>query len=340
MGLLDFLKKPPTHEKKLDLAYKCYKPEMVGVIFPQGIHQANCIIISIAKICHLQLETCTAKDYHDILSVYSDVKIRCVLTHSDEDIIITHLIINHNEHIRNEATAIRVFAYCKSNISDPRFALDNRENWILFQKSCNEMYFKHSGNKCADFQDSTSLNEEDKQSENDTSPKHYCFENLSEFAMYTQLYKSETNVVWDSSDIYIKTFNEAYHLVEQRQHSQAIDILNECLKVNPIGLSARFELVECYIFTKQYSAATDILCGMKDYLYNNSQKAKLYRRLGFIAIEKASYEEAKACYKYSLYFEDHPSVLQEMRYIDAKAGDVANNISAEIILIEHNIPLL
>ena len=36
MGLFDFFKNN-QHDKKVALAYKCYKPEMVGMVFPLSL---------------------------------------------------------------------------------------------------------------------------------------------------------------------------------------------------------------------------------------------------------------------------------------------------------------
>lgn len=121
---------------------------------------------------------------------------------------------------------------------------------------------------------------------------------------------------------------------------RAIDVYKECLKLNPVGLSARFELVECYIVTKQLSFARKSLYDMKDYLMEDALKAKFYRRIGYIAIEEGSYKEAYACYKYSLKYENHPSVSQEMQYIESKAGGLIRRVSAESTLTAHNVPLI
>ena len=76
MGLFDiFKKKPPTHEEKVDLAYRCYKPEMVGMVFPGGKKQASNIIRSIAKLIGANLESLDAKGYYGLLSIFSDVLI-------------------------------------------------------------------------------------------------------------------------------------------------------------------------------------------------------------------------------------------------------------------------
>ena len=67
-------------------------------------------------------------------------------------------------------------------------------------------------------------------------------------------------------------------------------------------------------------------------------KAKFYRRIGYIAIEEGSYKEAYACYQYSLNYENHPSVSQEMQYIASKAGSSVRKVSVESTLDAYNIP--
>lgn len=165
------------------------------------------------------------------------------------------------------------------------------------------------------------------------------FENPDEFVMYINLHQ-DSNIVWESSDKYIELFQKGYHFFEQKQITKAIDIYKECLDLNPIGISARFELVECYIANKQLSLAKKSLYEMTDFLYEDAMKAKFYRRLGYIATEKNSYKEAYACYIYSLKYENNPSVMQELIYIDSRIGDSIENIDIEKTLAENNIPLL
>ena len=42
---------------------------------------------------------------------------------------------------------------------------------------------------------------------------------------------------------------------------------------------------------------------MKEYLCDDANKARFYRRVGYVAIDEGSYKEAYACYKYSLNYE-------------------------------------
>lgn len=129
MGLFDiFKKKPPTHEEKVDLAYRCYKPEMVGMVFPGGKKQASNIIYSIAKLIGASLDSLDAKRYYDLLSIFSDVLIRRVVTHSTDDNIIASLQVKHSQEIRNKAVAQKVLAYCTINMNNNDFCLNNEES--------------------------------------------------------------------------------------------------------------------------------------------------------------------------------------------------------------------
>ena len=54
MGLSDFFKKtPPTHEEKVNLAYKCFNEKMVKAVFPGEKQQASNIIRSLGKILNI-----------------------------------------------------------------------------------------------------------------------------------------------------------------------------------------------------------------------------------------------------------------------------------------------
>lgn len=165
------------------------------------------------------------------------------------------------------------------------------------------------------------------------------FENPSEFIMYVNIHK-DSKVIWESSDKYVELFKKGYQCFEQRQFEKAINYYKDCLKLNPIGINARFELAECYIATRQLSLAKKSLYEMIDFLYEDAMKAKFYRRIGYIAIEENSYKEAYACYIYSLEYEKNPSVIQEIAYILSKAGHSIENIDIEETLSENNIPLL
>ena len=129
MGLFDaFKKKTSSHSEKVALAYKCYKAEMVGMIFPGGQTQAGNIIISLAKIFGLKLEECNAKEYYDVLSTYSDVLIRRVVTQSPDVDILASLQVKHGDLVKSKDTAQKTLAFVTLNMKNNDFVLNTAED--------------------------------------------------------------------------------------------------------------------------------------------------------------------------------------------------------------------
>lgn len=123
-----FKKKAPSHSEKVALAYKCYKAEMVGMVFPGGQRQASNIIISLAKLFGLKLEECDAKKYYDVLSTYSDVLIRRVITQSPDEVILASLQVNHADLVKSKETAQKTLAFVTLNMKNNDFKLNTAED--------------------------------------------------------------------------------------------------------------------------------------------------------------------------------------------------------------------
>lgn len=127
MGL--FSKKLPSHEEKLSLAYRGFKQDMVEMIFPGKKHQADCVIRSLAVITSTNLNSCDAKDYFDILSIFSGVLIRCVVTHSEDSHIIAMLQQKHGNYVKSKSVAQKVLTYCRMNMNNNSFVLNSKEDF-------------------------------------------------------------------------------------------------------------------------------------------------------------------------------------------------------------------
>lgn len=429
MGLFDiFRKKLPTHEEKVDMVYRCYKQEMVGTIFPGGKQQASNIICSLARLYGVNLDSCTAKEYHSILTTFSDVLIRRVITHSSDEHIVMSLQVKHGDYIKDKTTAEKVLAFCKLNMSDHSFVLNSEQSMALLESCSGEITdnekiavenigIQENSIEDADYglcmskpiytndendteiflnslksslgedlvwekQDTldvdgiagkvivyasslpsgksyktiyvnehgvsaerkipkgfTSIDKSSKASASEQSEEYY-FADPMEFAIYCKLHGKDKKIIWVSADKYIELYKQGYQLFECGQYVKAINAFKESLKLNPIGISARFELVECYIRTKQLSFARKALYEMKEYLCDDANKARFYRRVGYIAIDEGSYKEAYACYKHSLNYENNPLATQEIEYIEENAGKSVKNISIESTLFEYEIPIL
>lgn len=132
MGLFNFFKKtPPTHQEKVNMAYRCYKPEFVEVIFPGKQIQASNVIISLAKLYNINLDSCDARKYHEILTTYSDVVIRRVVTQSSNDHIFQSLQVKHGELVKNKELAMKVLAFVTICMNNQEFVINSDEDMTV-----------------------------------------------------------------------------------------------------------------------------------------------------------------------------------------------------------------
>lgn len=138
MGLFKILrKKQYTHDEKVSQAYSCYKVDMVEKVFPGGKTQASNIIMSLARIYGLNLESCDATMYYNILQIYSGILIRKVITQSADEHIISIIQSRHGALIKNEIFAQKTLAYVIINMKNNEFVLENDEDMSILDVMVN-----------------------------------------------------------------------------------------------------------------------------------------------------------------------------------------------------------
>lgn len=326
MGLFDIFRKKPTHSEKVSLAYQAFRSDIVESIFPGKIQQAEKIIISLGKIFDVNMDTLDANDYLELLKIYMDVLIRKVSIPMSDDGIINSLQMRHNGFVKSDGIAKRVLVYTQFNMLNHDFVLESQADLDLLPDDIVSSAKEGTGS-------------EEKQEE--CVEFGYYFENGLELAIYGKLFGGDNVVNWLKGDAYLSQYKRGYQLVEEGKYLEAIAILNTSLKVNPIGISSRFEMCECYIRLNDLDKTRKILMDMSAYLLDAKHIAKFYRRMGYIEIENGNNLAALACYLYSKNFESHPSVEQELQYISEKTGiSVNDNVDAPAILKKYDIPIL
>lgn len=132
MGLFSLFKsRKSTHEKKVLKAYQCFKPDMVELIYPGKVHQADKIIVSLGKILNINLETAGADCYLELLKIYVDVLTRKVVTPMSDEGIIESLQKRHNELIKSPMLAKKVLMYTMLNMANHEFAIESQAEMDL-----------------------------------------------------------------------------------------------------------------------------------------------------------------------------------------------------------------
>ncbi len=109
-----------------------------------------------------------------------------------------------------------------------------------------------------------------------------------------------------------------YQFFENKEYEKVIELCKDSLEKYPKETYFYFETVQAYIRLEKFVEAKAVLRAMIPYINNNSEKAKVYRNLGYISIEEDNLKLAMACYRCSLLFEDNSVAMDEVKYIILK----------------------
>ena len=168
----------------------------------------------------------------------------------------------------------------------------------------------------------------------------FYFANIEEMAAYGKTHGTGKNVLWLTGSDYSDAYRIGFQLFEKGQYRQAIEAYQNCFKLNPVALSARFEICEAYLKLRDLANAKNTLNELKKYLIRKEDIARFYRRIGFIETEQRNYRVAEACLLYSIKYEDIKSAQSELLYIRAQNHKPVKPNEIERVLSEANIPLL
>ena len=179
--------------------------------------------------------------------------------------------------------------------------------------------------------------------EADPNLESFCFEDPVEMGLYLShcnaLGKNKT-VVWNASSDYSDRCKTGYDLFEQSQFEQALEAYQDALTVNPVGITARFEICECYLSLGRLSEARQCLLDMQEYLVKAEDAARFYRRMGYIATEQADYKLAVACLLFSRNYERSSYVINELMYIFSITKGQVKVPDPKQVLIDAGLPIL
>ena len=177
----------------------------------------------------------------------------------------------------------------------------------------------------------------------DPKTEKYCFADQIEFILYAKHCKDEgkkNGIVWVADNSYHDLYMRGYNLFERGQYAKALWVYQDALKVNPIGISARFEICECYLRLGMIPGAKQTLLDMQEYLIENKNAARFYRRLGFIATEQGDYRLAVACLLLSQKYEETDYVKNELRYIASVTGRMMRVPNPKAVVKAAGLPIL
>ncbi len=177
----------------------------------------------------------------------------------------------------------------------------------------------------------------------DPETEKYCFADQMEFILYVNHCMDEGKknaIAWSSDSSYFDLCRKGSDFFEDRQYGKALRTYQDALKVNPVGIGARFEICECYLRLGLLPGARQTLLDMQEYLVTATDVARFYRRMGFIETEQCNYRLAVACFLFSLRYEESEVVKNELTYITAVTGKIIRIANLEAALKRAGLPIL
>ncbi|MDE5736896.1 MAG: hypothetical protein K2H93_00860 [Oscillospiraceae bacterium] len=150
--------------------------------------------------------------------------------------------------------------------------------------------------------------------------RFFSFHNLLESNLYYQLYHPTKNLLQAPFDFMLYLGLHAYNLVEVRRLEEAIPVLNEAIRFNPVCADPRFELAEVY---KLMHEKQKLLVTIKETLpvcMSAYALSRCYANMGYYCTELKDYESAIAFYFESMIFHNHPAIRGELQNVSQLMG--------------------
>lgn len=146
----------------------------------------------------------------------------------------------------------------------------------------------------------------------------FSFESKEQFIFFcARLQEDEQHepAIWSAGGEASILMLKAYALHELKKHQEAIETLLLALEYNPVSTAIRFELIENHFQLRQYGQVQKYLRELEHLVIYPNEIAQYYRRYGFLLTELHKYEQAIACYLYSMNLERSAHAENEVAYI-------------------------
>lgn len=150
----------------------------------------------------------------------------------------------------------------------------------------------------------------------ETESKAYLsMRNPLEHQLYLYLYSPSKTLERPPFDLSRMVMLHGYNLLELGKPEDAINVLEDAIRYNPVNTDPYFEMCECYKVLKR---PEDLLAATKEIISISTTPMELsrcYCNLGYYCVEIKDYDSAVCFYYESLIYDNHPGVTGELHHI-------------------------
>lgn len=150
--------------------------------------------------------------------------------------------------------------------------------------------------------------------------RFFSFRNPLESNLYHLLYHPTKKLMKAPCDFSLFIGAHAYNLIEAGRAQEAIPVLREAIRYNPVSPDPRFELAEVYKLTGDNDALLEAVLETLPLCTSAYAISRCYANLGYWCVNIKDYESAIRFYYESLNFADHPAIPTELKHVEALSG--------------------
>ncbi len=150
----------------------------------------------------------------------------------------------------------------------------------------------------------------------ETEEKMYLsLRNPLEHQLYLYFYQPSKRLERPPFDLSRMVMLHGYNLLEAGRPEDAVAVLEDAIRYNPLNTDAYFEMAECYKYMKSHD---DLLGCIKETLAiatSPQEISRCYCNLGFYCVETKDYDSAVCFYYESMIYAENPIVTAELHHI-------------------------
>ncbi|MBR7083592.1 MAG: hypothetical protein IKI37_00185, partial [Oscillospiraceae bacterium] len=142
--------------------------------------------------------------------------------------------------------------------------------------------------------------------ETDTA-RFFSFRNLLESNLYYQLYHPTKNLLKTPFDFTRYITLHGFNLIEVRRTEEALPVLQEAIRFNPVNPDPRFELAEAYKLLGNRKMLLETIKDTIPVCTSAYALSRCYTNMGYYCTEIKDYQSAVCFYFESMIFHKHPA---------------------------------
>ncbi len=148
----------------------------------------------------------------------------------------------------------------------------------------------------------------------------FSFRNLLESNLYYVMYHPTKRLEKAPFDFVRFLMAHAFNLVEMRRPSEAIPVLEEAIRFNPVCPDPRFELAEIYKLMHEHEKLLTVIRETLPVCASPHAIARCYANLGYYCVDVKEFEKAICFYFESLIYSHTQTVRMELTHVAQMMG--------------------